>query len=99
MIYNRGDVERFLHWISRLPNPVKEAYRLWSLRILDRHKDKPVYWYEVQQIKEHIENCSETARVNGIRRAKEHFEKVQKEMDSGLRCDTRPTRAQTAPPT
>jgi hypothetical protein len=51
----------------------------------------PVYWYEVQQIKKHLENCSEMAKTNGIRRAKEHFEKVQKEMDSGLRCDTRPT--------
>jgi hypothetical protein len=39
------------------------------------------------------------AKTDGIRRAKEHFEKVQKEMDSGLRCDTRPTGAQTAPPT
>jgi hypothetical protein len=78
---------------------IKEAYRFWSLRILDRHKDMQVYWYEVQQIKKHLENCSEMAKTDGIRRAKEHFEKVQKEMDSGLRCDTRPTGAQTAPPT
>jgi hypothetical protein len=67
------------------------------LRIIDRHKDMPVYWYEVQQIKKHLENCSDMVKANGRRRAKEQFDRVQKEMDSGLRRDTRPTGAQTAP--
>jgi hypothetical protein len=97
IIYNRGDVERLLRWIGRIPCPIKEAYRLWSLRIIYRHKDMPVYWYEVQQIKKHLENCSDMVKANGRRRAKEHFDRVQKEMDSGLRRDTRPTGAQTAP--
>jgi hypothetical protein len=55
----------------------------------------PVYWYEVQQIKKHLENCSDMVKANGRRRAKEHFDRVQKEMDSGLRRDTRPHGAQT----
>jgi hypothetical protein len=96
IIYDRGYVEKLLRWIGRIPCPIKEAYRLWSLRIIDKHRDTPVYWSEVEGIKKHLENCCDMARANGRRRAKEHFDTVQNEMDSGLRRDTRPAGAQTA---
>jgi hypothetical protein len=40
--------------------------------------------------------CGDKAKDNGRKRAKEHFLIVQREMNSGLRRDTRPHGAQTA---
>jgi len=97
IIYDREDTEKFLRWIGRIPCPIKEAYRLWSLRVVDKHKDRPIYWSEVQLIKERLENYGDMTKANGRKRAKAHFDRVQTEMDSGLRRDTRPHGAQTAP--
>jgi hypothetical protein len=49
----------------------------------------------VQWIKDHLTYCGDKAKDNGRKRAKEHFLIVQREMNSGLRRDTRPHRAQT----
>jgi len=97
LIYRREDVERLLPWLGKIPCPIKEAYRVWSLRILDKHTYEPIDWSEVQWIKDHLQHCDDMAKENGRKRAKEHFFNVQHEMDSGLRRDTRPYGAQTAP--
>jgi hypothetical protein len=95
LIYRRRDVERLLPWLGKIPCPIKEAYRIWSLRILDKHRHETIYWSEVQWIKDHLTYCGDKAKDNGRKRAKEHFLIVQREMNSGLRRDTRPHGAQT----
>jgi hypothetical protein len=95
LIYRRRDVERILPRLGRIPCPIKEAYRVWTLRILDKYRHKPIYWSKLKQIKDHLVHCGEKAKENGRKRAKEHFLIVQQEMNSGLRRDTRPHGAQT----
>jgi hypothetical protein len=96
LIYRRRDVERILPRLGRITCPIKEAYRVWTLRILDKYRHKPIYWSKLKQIKDHLVYCSEKAKENGRKRAKEYFLTVQLEMNSGLRRDTRPHGAQTA---
>jgi hypothetical protein len=97
LIYRRKDVERILPRLGRIPCPIKEAYRIWSLRILDKYRHKPIHWFEVKWIKDHLAYCGEKAKENGRKRAKGCFLIRQREMDNGLRRDTRPHGAQTAP--
>jgi hypothetical protein len=95
LIYRRRDVGRLLPWLGGIPCPIKEAYRVWSLRILGKHRHKPIYWSEVKWIKDRLAYCNEKVKANGRKRAKEHFHAVQQAMDGGLRRDTRPHGAQT----
>lgn len=97
LIYRRDDVHRFLTWIGRIPHPLKEALRLWTLRILRENSDQPIRWRKVEAVKHWLDYVIGKAAETGRLRAKEFYEVAQPELDLGVRGDAQPKKAQTAP--
>jgi len=97
ILYRSGEVKTFLTWLGKVPHPIKEAYRLWALRLLEQAAGKPIKWSQSTSIKNQLDEVAEKAARIGRERAKEHYIMAQKKMDSGEKVDTRPRKAQTAP--
>ncbi|MEM4384143.1 MAG: LAGLIDADG family homing endonuclease [Candidatus Caldarchaeum sp.] len=97
LLYTRQDVHRFLTWLGRVPHPTKEAQRVVTLRILRENAKNPIRWRHVVELRDRLQLAHEMAAEFGRRRAKQFFETVQAEVDTGRRRDTRPLKAQSAP--
>jgi len=97
LIKRADEVQRLLTWLGRIPHPMKEAYRLWALRLLRKAVGKPIRWSESKPIKERLDELYDKAAQIGRQRAKQYFNEVQERMNNGQEFDTRPLKAQTAP--
>ncbi|MEM0482976.1 MAG: hypothetical protein QXM16_08880 [Nitrososphaerota archaeon] len=38
----KEDVQRFLEWLGTMPHTMREAYRLWTLRLLREANGMPI---------------------------------------------------------
>jgi len=96
-MHRTDEVKAFLTWLGKVPHPIKEAYRLWALRLLEQAAGIPIKWSQSTSIKNQLDEVAEKAARIGRERAKEHYIMAQKKIDSGEKVDTRPRKAQTAP--
>ncbi|GBC68573.1 hypothetical protein HRbin01_00256 [archaeon HR01] len=97
LLGRRHEVQKILRWLGLIPHPMKEAYRIWAMRLLEQANGMPIRWDEAQKIKDYLDGLFEKSAEIGRRRAKMFFKKVQHEMDTGRFVDRRPLKAQTAP--
>ncbi|MDW8044123.1 MAG: hypothetical protein RMJ30_07850, partial [Nitrososphaerota archaeon] len=94
-LQGKDDVERFLDWLGPIPHPTKETERVWAWRLLKRADGAPVRWVAAERVKSWLDGCAVRSVELGRRRATRFYIRTQEEMNSGMRSDRRPRRAQT----
>ncbi|MEM1963278.1 MAG: hypothetical protein QXN23_06545 [Candidatus Caldarchaeum sp.] len=95
-VNSKDEVRKFLEWLGPVPHPMKEAYRVWTLRLLEQGHGMPIRWAKAKPMKDWLDKLNDHSAEMGRRHAKMYFERVQEEMNSGKRIDRRPIKAQTA---
>jgi hypothetical protein len=96
VIYWKDEVYHMLRWLGQIPHPLKESYRIWTIRLLANSTNKPLRWSVSKAVKDRLDEISEKSLLTSRKRAELYFYEMQQKMDCGLMRDTRPHRAQTA---